>query len=288
VIAYSQLTPEPQPQVTPAPSQVPEPAQVPAPIPSQVPVPAPSQVPVQVPAPSPKPQTQVPVPAPIQVPVQVPAPSPKPQTQVPVPAPIQVPVQVPVPAPGPYEVPEPEVVPQPQWVVPEPDVVPEPQNSTEPEPEPVPVPAVQPNDPNSSAKSNQETQKIYDSAQDIQSGIQSVLDPDEATVSIPIPKLDRDVITVEITATIGNGSADAQQTLNKICNSLKQQLSDKSGGRSFGDCVWNELNQKRQVGTSYKGTTVSNAETDDTTGASSICVSLLASIFIVIGAGLFL
>jgi predicted amino acid-binding ACT domain protein len=150
-------------------------------------------------------------------------------------------------------------------------------------PEQAPQPQSAIDDPNSSAQSKQQATKIQNDAQTILTTIENSLNPGEvAYISPLVTTLKNDVITVMILVTMGLNSTSNQDTLTKVCNSLRPALT-KSSGRNFNDCNW-QGPKKRAAGETFQGTTISPSPQADqqpqqeTSGSHQLEVSILSLI----------
>jgi hypothetical protein len=107
----------------------------------------------------------------------------------------------------------------------------------------------------SSDESKQQQARILMDALLIAVAIEQSLNPDEAAVSLPIPYLQNDTITVMMTVVIGQNSTSDEQTLSKICDAWKAALFNSSGRTFDSDCTWENVTEstKRAAGNIYLG-----------------------------------
>jgi len=129
----------------------------------------------------------------------------------------------------------------------------------------------------SSVESRKVEIAINDHADIINAEIENNLQTDEANISLSKTSLRSNVISVEITVTLG--STSTEQTLTKICDTWRSALTGNSG-LEFDDCIWTR-STKRQAGSVFTGTTT--AHESYTSGSSHLMIPFLSGLVVVIG-----
>jgi len=118
---------------------------------------------------------------------------------------------------------------------------------------------------------------INDHADSINAEIENNLQTNEASTTTSKTSLTANVISVEITVTLG--STSTEQTLTKICDTWRSALTGSSG-LEFDDCIWTR-STKRQAGSVFTGTTTTHESY--TSGSSHLMIPFLSGIVVVIG-----